>query len=328
MITLADLRLAQGRLREAGRIFTEGVGLGTSAGGPPLRGTADMYVGLSTVLLERGDLAAAADHLAESMALGEHNGLPQHPYRSRLAMARLHEAEGDFDAALALLDEAERVYATDFSPSVRPIPAVRAEVNARHGKVGDAMAWVRERGVTVDDELHYLTEFEHITLARVLLAQFRTGRSDRSVGDAARLLGRLLAAAEDGGRDGAVLEILVLLASVEEARGDRTAAKGYLDRAKALAEPEGYVRVFGDGSHHPVRVQPLVDQLSERELDVLRLLGSELSGPEIARELIVSLNTMRTHTKSIYSKLGVTSRRAAVRQANELGLLSRSRTTD
>ena len=64
-----------------------------------------------------------------------------------------------------------------------------------------------------------------------------------------------------------------------------------------------------------------MDPLSERELDVLRLLGTDLGGPEIARELSVSLNTMRTHTKSIYAKLGVTSRRAAVRQAQELDLL-------
>ena len=63
------------------------------------------------------------------------------------------------------------------------------------------------------------------------------------------------------------------------------------------------------------------DSLSERELDVLRLLGSDLSGPEIAGELVVSLNTLRTHTKSIYSKLGVNSRRAAVRRAEELDLL-------
>ena len=67
--------------------------------------------------------------------------------------------------------------------------------------------------------------------------------------------------------------------------------------------------------------QRLVDPLSERELDVLRLLGSDLDGPDIARELSVSLNTMRTHTKNIYAKLGVTSRRAAVRQAQELNLM-------
>jgi LuxR family maltose regulon positive regulatory protein len=69
----------------------------------------------------------------------------------------------------------------------------------------------------------------------------------------------------------------------------------------------------------------LIDPLSERELDVLRLLGTELDGPAIARELMVSLNTMRTHTKNIYAKLAVTNRRAAVRRAAELNLLPRNR---
>ena len=67
--------------------------------------------------------------------------------------------------------------------------------------------------------------------------------------------------------------------------------------------------------------QPVVEPLSERELDVLRLLGTELNGPEIARRLMVSLNTIRTHTKNIYNKLGVNNRRAAVRRAEELDLL-------
>jgi LuxR family maltose regulon positive regulatory protein len=65
----------------------------------------------------------------------------------------------------------------------------------------------------------------------------------------------------------------------------------------------------------------MIEPLSEREFEVLRLLGTELNGPEIARELIVSLNTMRTHTKSIYNKLGVNNRRMAIRRAEELGLL-------
>ena len=69
----------------------------------------------------------------------------------------------------------------------------------------------------------------------------------------------------------------------------------------------------------------MVEPLSERELDVLRLLGTDLSGPDIARELVVSLNTVRTHTKNIYAKLGVNNRRAAVRRAEELDLLSRTR---
>jgi LuxR family maltose regulon positive regulatory protein len=65
----------------------------------------------------------------------------------------------------------------------------------------------------------------------------------------------------------------------------------------------------------------MVEPLSQRELDVLRLLGTDLSGPDIARELMVSLNTLRTHTKNIYDKLGVNNRRAAVHRAEELKLL-------
>ncbi|HEY5013123.1 MAG TPA: LuxR C-terminal-related transcriptional regulator, partial [Acidimicrobiia bacterium] len=353
-IALADLRLAQGRVREAMRIYTEALELGTGQDEAPLRGTADMYVGLSNVHRERGELDAAREYLQRGAELGEHNGLQQNPYRSRLATARLHAAEGDFDEALRLLDDAERVYTTDFSPSVRPIPAVRAGMLADQGKVEEALAWVRERGVAADDDLHYVGEFEHVMLARVLLAQFRAERSARSIEDAIGLLERLSVAAEAGGRVGDLLQILVVLALAEDARGRRLAALTHLERAIELAEPEGYVRLFLDegpwlrpmlevlaargasaayigrildtSPQRPPRrstPQPLVDPLSDRELDVLRLLTSELTGPEIAGELMVSVNTVRTHTKNIYSKLGVTNRRAAVRHAEELRLLSR-----
>ena len=88
-----------------------------------------------------------------------------------------------------------------------------------------------------------------------------------------------------------------------------------------------YVRrllgAFGRRGGRPAASQSLVEPLSERELDVLRLLASDLDGPGIADELVVGLSTVRTHTKSIYAKLGVNSRRAAVRRGEELGLISR-----
>ena len=64
-----------------------------------------------------------------------------------------------------------------------------------------------------------------------------------------------------------------------------------------------------------------MEELSPRELDVLRMLAGDLDGPEIARGMFISLNTVRTHTKNLYAKLGVRSRRAAVSRARELGLL-------
>jgi LuxR family maltose regulon positive regulatory protein len=99
-----------------------------------------------------------------------------------------------------------------------------------------------------------------------------------------------------------------------------------LTMLQRLRPGSAYVRRLLDETRQPARVsipQTLLDPLSDRELDVLRLLTSELDGPSIARELVVSLNTVRTHTKHIYTKLGVNNRRAAIRRAHQLGLLTR-----
>jgi LuxR family maltose regulon positive regulatory protein len=215
-----------------------------------------------------------------------------------------------------------------------------------------AKDWVREQGLSADDDLTYLREFEHITLARVLVARYRSDRAERPIHQAVGLLERLLRAAQEGGRTGSAIEILLLQALAYEAQGDVSRALVPLERALALAEPEGYVRIFVDkgppmeallreaAKHGPTTnyvrrlqaafgkaaggrpvTQPPFDPLTERELEVLGLLRTELNGPEIARELVVSLNTMRTHTKNIYSKLGVNNREAAVRRAEELDLL-------
>jgi LuxR family maltose regulon positive regulatory protein len=300
---------------------------------------------------ERNDLAAATRHLLASKELGEHAGFSQNPHRWRAAMARVREAEGDLAAAVELLDDAERLYNGDFSPDVRPIAALRARVRLAQGDIGGALAWARERSLAVDEDLSYGREFEHVTLCRVLITRHLTDRHAPYLHDAARLLERLLAAAEEGERMGSLVEILVLMAVAHQAQGEATAAVGSLERALALAEPEGYVRTFLDEGApmatllHAVAQRGaarayarhllasagealggapaqggLVEPLSGRELTVLRLLRTDLSGPDIARELMVSLNTMRTHTKNIYTKLGVGDRRAAVRRAEELGL--------
>ena len=113
-------------------------------------------------------------------------------------MARVREAEGDLGGALDLLNEAERLYVSDFFPNVRPVPALKARVWIAQGRLGEALGWAREQGLSVDDDLSYLREFEHITLARVLLARYRDERAERSIHEATRLLERLLAAAEEG----------------------------------------------------------------------------------------------------------------------------------
>ena len=350
-IALADIRRTQGHLGEAMRTYEQALQRASQQGGSVLRGTADMYVGMSEIHRERDDLPAATQQLLRSQDLGEHNGLPQNRYRWRVAMARIREAEGDLDGALDLLNEAERLYVGDFFPNVRPVPALRARVRVAQGELGEALGWARERGLSADDDLSYLRECEHITLARVLLARYTAERAERSVHEATRLLERLLRAAEEGQRTGSVIEILVLQALARQARGDIPAALASLRRALTLAEPEGYARIFADEGPPMASLlraaakqgiapsyvrrllaavnktedstpasQGLIEPLSERELDVLRLLGTDLGGPEIARELVVSLNTVRTHTKNIYAKLGVNNRRAAVRRARELDL--------
>jgi LuxR family maltose regulon positive regulatory protein len=313
-LALADIQMAQGRLRDARRTLERGLEL--AHGQPGLRGTADMHVGLTEVHLDRNDLDAAARHLQKGRELGERAGLPQNAYRWRVAAARLLHAQGDTQGALELLDEAERFYNTDFSPAVRPIPALKARLHLDQGDIGAAAEWADDRGLTADDELDYVHEYEHITLARTLLAQHVADR-DRLV-DVIGLLNRLRAAAEDGRRNGRVVEVLVLLSRAHHARGDGPAAKAALEEALARARPEGLAT---GGADAPVPLRTgLVDELSSRELDVLRLLRTDLSGPDIARELLVSVNTFRTHTKNIYAKLGVNNRREATRRAAELGL--------
>jgi LuxR family maltose regulon positive regulatory protein len=270
-------------------------------------------------------------------------------------MARVREAEGDLDGAVQLLDEAEQVYVGDFAPNVRPIPALRARMHLAQGRLDDALAWAHEYGLSVEDDLSYLREYEHVTLARLLLARYRLERSEGHLRQGLELLDRLLRAAEDGGRKTCALEILVLQAATDQERGDTAAALVPLERALVLAESDYYVRIFVDAGAPIATLLPkaaergttpgyvrrlliafglpsssvtpppgLIQPLSERELDVLRLLATELGGPEIARRLVLSLNTVRTHTKNIYAKLGVNNRRAAVRAATELDLLRRS----
>src|SRR3954468_2483059 len=177
-----------------------------------------MYVGMSEIARERNDLHAATQLLQRSQELGEHTGLPQNRYRWRVAMARIREAEGDLSGALDLLDEAEHLYVGDFSPDVRPVPAVRARVLVARGEWCAALDWARDRGLSADDELSYLREFEHVTLARALLARYTAERDERSIREAAALLGRLRSAAEYGGRAGSLLDVLVGQALAHQAR--------------------------------------------------------------------------------------------------------------
>ena len=120
------------------------------------------------------------------------------------------------------------------------------QVWLQQGRVAEALAWARGAGLSAEDDLNYLREYEHITLARTLLAQHRRQREEQPLRDASALLARLLQAADAGGRTGSVMEILVLQALAYRQHGNVPDAASPLEGALLLAEPEGYARLFVD----------------------------------------------------------------------------------
>jgi LuxR family maltose regulon positive regulatory protein len=314
---------------------------------------------LSELHLERGDLEGAKQHLLRGKELGEYAAVLEMRHRWYVAMARIKETQGDPEGALDLLEEAERVYLGGPVPDSRSIAALKTRVWLRQGRLTEALGWARDRSLSVDDDLSYLREFEHITLARVHIAQYIYDRVDSSIYEAMGLLDRLLGAAEEGGRRGSVIEILLLQALTHEAQGDISPALISLERALKLAEPEGYVHIFvdegppiahllkealnrgiapdyirhllgafpdvepeqADSLKRRARGSELVEPLSEREIDVLQLMAAGHKYQEIAERLVISINTVRHHTKNIYSKLEVNNRTQAIKKANDMNLL-------
>jgi LuxR family maltose regulon positive regulatory protein len=358
---LADIRLAQGRLRDAMRTCQQGLRLVAEQGDPLTQGAAELHVILSEVTLEQDELEAAAQHLLRSKELGEVVTLQEARHRWTIAKARFEAALGNLDLALDLLDQAERLAAGGPTPEYRPIGALKARVWIRQGNVAAALEWGRAQDLSLDDELSYGREFEHITLAMAHLAGHTTVAGAPSVRAVIDFLERLLAAAEAGGRLGNASEILALHALAHEMQGDRSLALASLARALALAEAEGAIRLFVDqgppmarllaqaaargiapdatarlltaiaaqalqpaGDVHPpasTRAQPLIEPLSERELEVLWLIAEGLSNQAIGAQLFLALDTVKGHNRHIFDKLQVQRRTEAVARARELGLI-------
>ena len=254
---LASIRLILGRLRQAFELYQQSLLLEAGQDKYVLWGTADLYTGLSELYREQNDLESAIKYLQKSKKLGEQARLPRWHYRWCLAQARVKEAQGDLDSALFLLEEAERLYVRGPVPDAHPCAALKARVWIAQGKLSEARSWARTGGLSVDNDLSYLSEFEHITLARMLIAEYRREQADRSILDAVGLLERLLKAAEEGGRLGSMIEILALQALAHEAQGNLPLALEPLEQALTLAEPEGYIRIFVDEG------MPMAQLLSE-----------------------------------------------------------------
>jgi LuxR family transcriptional regulator, maltose regulon positive regulatory protein len=380
LANLTRLQVLQGRLRAAAATYREMTQL---APGPDelqgLQGGPAYYVGMGELLREWNDLDAAERHLAQAMEL-----LPEtlavdaeDVALGYLALARQQHARGDDTTARATLDTfmalaRQRGFVEHL---IARGAAVQAQIVLAQGNLPAAVDWANESGARwapgAMDDLSFPREAEHLILARVWIAQARSGSADVFLSQALQLLERLLADATAKARMDSVLEILIVRALALWAQGTRTDALATITRALTLAAPEGYIRRFVDegapmaellalrversAQNDPTRAyaerllstfpsqlrretvaaadappvlgaalersNALIEPLSAREREVLRLLATGQDNAQIARALVIAASTVKSHINHIFGKLGVRTRVEAVLRAQELNLL-------
>ncbi len=360
---LAQLQALRGRLHQAAEAYEEAKHavpkeeeLRTLIGSPAY------YFGLGDVLREQNNLDTAEYYLAQGMDLlrGPLAIIAEVIALGYITLARVQQAYGEYSQALATLDGyTQLAHQRTFVPHlIARGAAVRAQVELARGNLAAAIHWADTSGLSpFDAPLDYPREQEYLTLARVRIAQGRETPTGPFLSEALVVLERLFEDAEAKMRMRSVLEVLLLRALALQAQGDHTGAMTTLDRALALAEPEGYIRLFLDegvpmvtllrqinahtrtpayvaalleASGEPIATDlyrssshsgPLIEPLTLREREVLRLLMDGLSNREIARHLVLSVNTVKKHVYNICSKLGVQSRAQAIVRARSLNLL-------
>ncbi len=310
------------------------------------------HVGLAQVRYQRNELTAALDHATRGVTLCRQLAFTT-PLATGLAtLARIRQAHGDAAGALAALGEASQA---ELSPQVIALlNPVRARLLLAQGDVPAAARWATAAGPRPDGELAYPLEPEYLLLARVLLAQHEPGQ-------ALALLRRLLDAAASQDRIGSIIEIQALRALAQAAQGDHASAIGTLTEALTLAGRHGHVRVFADegapmhalltrlpaarpgkpgiDAGYLAAVQHacgradgapalarsaapgLAEPLTERELEVLRLLAAGQSNQRIAHDLFLALDTVKKHVTHVLGKLGAANRTEAAARARQLGLI-------
>jgi LuxR family maltose regulon positive regulatory protein len=348
---LAELQTARGKLRQAAATCRQALRLAyddePGRGRLPVAGLA--CTSLSHVLREWNDLESAVRYAQEGVQLAETWGWAEIMMKAYIALAQARQATGDATGALEAIAQAQAA-ASELGPEYSAgLAALEAQIHLSAGNLAAAARWAAgyERGPTTAGESLLTRLARHLLWARILIAQNKPGQ-------AADLLTWLLEEVQHSGVARLQLRAAVLQSIVLQKRSEQEAALAALACALALAEPEGYLRTFitagppmgqllrqaivrGISVPYATRLlaalqeegerrggtvpTPAIDPLSRRELEVLRLLTTHLSSVEIARELTVSSNTVRTHIKNIYSKLGVHSRSEAVGKAEELKLL-------
>ena len=346
------VRRAQGRL-DAAVLTCEQALDSLVRSGRPLPAAGSSHVGLAEIAYQRDELDLARRHATEGIALCR-QFVHTTPLAHGLAtLAMIRQASGDPAGALEAITEAGQA-----SPGpaglLNPVPAQRARLLLAQDNLPAAARFAQENGLGPDDEPDYAREPGHLVLARILLAQGQAGQ-------ALALLDRLHAAAAAQGRAGSLIETGALRALALAAVGDQAGAVTALAGALALACPQRYVRVFADegppmaallgrliaaqrtgqaAAEVPLgylaRLQRafdpgppardpvpggIVDPLTSRELEVLKMLAAGRPNQAIARELVVALDTVKKHVGHVLGKLGAANRTEAVARARELSLI-------
>jgi LuxR family maltose regulon positive regulatory protein len=360
---LGRLHILQGRLGAAAHTYGQAM-LVTPVQErlQTLVSSADYYFGMGDLLREWNRLDEAEQHLTQGMDLtgGSLTVDAEALSLGYTALTRLQQAQGNFQVAMATLSAfAELAEQRHFVPRLlAQAKAVGAEFELAHGNLAAAERWLMESGLSVDDgEPRFPSERAYLSLARVRIAQGRAKPAGTDLQDALHVLARLLRNAERDARGGSVIEILILQALALQAQQQQALALAVLQRVVALAEPEGYTRLFLDegppmlallrlaqtqglAPHYITSLllasdeRPpastalpiphsamLVEQLTERELEVLQLIAAGASNEEIAEQLVISIGTVKRHVSNIFGKLTVSSRTQAVARAQAIGLL-------
>ena len=344
---LARLELRAGRLRRAEAACRELLELVTKNGWWELSSRTVPQLALVEVLYERGALVEAEETLVSAAELAARIGPDEVEDLAMELLARVRVARGQAPVAVAV--DAERAARQKYHQHLfEPVIHYRLRRRLAAGEAVEVEAELRQRGVdphaTTPDPAR---EYEYLLLARALVARGRSA-------EALPLLARLLLAAEAEDRRGSALEALCLQAVARHLQGSTQQAQEALRRAIELAGEEGYVRVFLDlgapmlhllrraaatgrggaaverllaafGDAPPAAaaiVVPLAEPIRERELDVLRCIAAGMSNPEIAAQLHLSPNTVKTHVRNLYAKLAVQKRSQALLRARELGLVT------
>ncbi|MFC1975700.1 LuxR C-terminal-related transcriptional regulator [Chloroflexota bacterium] len=314
----------------------------------PFPPTGAAYVGMGNLLREWNELETATQHLLKGIELISPAGYASVVSQAYSILAYIRQAQDKSDEATAFLQQAEELAqkAGGHPVGVR-MPMTRTRLWLMQDNLEAATQWADRYQAQREPEqiiLAYQRQFAEITVARVRLAQ---GQPDLD------LLSDLLQTAQAAGWQRNVIELLILQALSFSLQGDSGQAVTILEKALALAEPEGYVRLFVDegvpmanllrivvrqgiypaytgklqASFMPlvgegkISAQALIDPLTNRELEVLKLMATGLSNREIAAELVVALGTVAKYSNNIFTKLNVRNQTEAILRARALDLL-------